>query len=158
HRPDRGDQGGRQAAHGRALRPARRGCRGTRRLRLPAARRPAGLRRVQVSWLFNEQTADVALRTLRIGVEATGAPAGGGVPAGGARGRGRSRGRGAGVRAFSAGGRLPPVALGYILWLLMWPDSQWGGGPLGGLGWIYTLDAVILCQALLALPVIVALT
>ena len=40
----------------------------------------------------------------------------------------------------------------------MWPDSQWGGGPLGGLGWIYTLNAVILAQTLLALPVVVALT
>ena len=44
------------------------------------------------------------------------------------------------------------------LWLLMWPDSQWGGGPLAGLGWIYTLNAVILAQTLLALPVVVALT
>ena len=50
------------------------------------------------------------------------------------------------------------MALGHMLWLLMWPDSQWGGGPLAGLGWIYTLDAVILSQTLLAFPIVVALT
>jgi tungstate transport system permease protein len=40
----------------------------------------------------------------------------------------------------------------------MWPSSQWGAGPLAGLGWIYTINAVIFAQSLLALPVVVALT
>ena len=56
------------------------------------------------------------------------------------------------------GMRTPPVALGVLLWLLLWPDSRWGGGPLAGLGWIYTLNAVILAQTLLVLPIVVALT
>ena len=59
---------------------------------------------------------------------------------------------------FNAGLRIPPVALGLALWLLMWPDSQWGGGPLGGLHWLYTLNAAILAQTLLAFPIVVALT
>jgi tungstate transport system permease protein len=62
------------------------------------------------------------------------------------------------LAVFNAGLRVPPVALGHVLWLLLWPSSQWGGGPLSELGWLYTLPAVILAQSLLALPVIVALT
>lgn len=103
-------------------------------------------------------TGELTLRTLRIGFEATAFAAALGIPLGAALGLGRFRGRRAVQAFFNAGLRLPPVALGHGLWLLLWPDSQWGGGPLGGLGWIYTLDAVILAQALLALPIVVALT
>lgn len=111
-----------------------------------------------MSAVLNAQTVDVGLRTLRIGFESTAIAAMAGVPAGIVLGLGRFRGRGSALATFNAGLRFPPVALGLLLWLLMWPDSQWGGGPLGGLGWIYTMNAVILAQALLALPVIVALT
>jgi tungstate transport system permease protein len=103
-------------------------------------------------------TVDVTLRTLRIGFESTAIAATAGVPLGVALGLGRFRGRNAALGFFNAGLRIPPVALGHGLWLLLWPSSQWGGGPLSGLGWLYTLDAVILAQSLLALPVIVALT
>jgi tungstate transport system permease protein len=103
-------------------------------------------------------TLVLLLRTLRIGFEATAIAAAIGVPLGVALGAGRFRGRRVALATFNAGLRVPPVALGQVLWILLWPASQWGGGPLGGLGWIYTLDAVILAQALLALPVVVALT
>ena len=108
--------------------------------------------------LRGRHVVELGLRTLRIGFESTAIAA---VV-------GRAAGRRAGPRAlprpqdalsvFNAGLRVPPVALGQALWLLMWPSSQWGGGPLSGLGWIYTFTAAILCQTLLALPVIVALT
>jgi tungstate transport system permease protein len=111
-----------------------------------------------VSVALDSETVDVALRTLRVGFESTAIAAVAGIPAGVALGLGRFRGRGAALATFNAGLRVPPVALGLLLWLFMWPSSQWGGGPLGGLGWIYTLNAVILAQALLVLPVIVALT
>ncbi|MBO9532950.1 MAG: ABC transporter permease [Solirubrobacteraceae bacterium] len=58
---------------------------------------------------------------------------------------------------LAAGLRLPPVAVGLVLWLLMWPDSRWGGGPLAGLGWIYTTNAIVLAQTVLALPLVAAL-
>jgi tungstate transport system permease protein len=103
-------------------------------------------------------TVDVTLRTLRIGFESTAIAAAAGVPLGVALGLGRFRGRGPALALFNAGLRVPPVALGHGLWLAMWPSSQWGGGPLSALGWLYTLPAVILAQSLLALPVIVALT
>ncbi|HEY6887463.1 MAG TPA: ABC transporter permease [Solirubrobacter sp.] len=107
---------------------------------------------------FEYDTVELALRTLRIGFESTTIAAVVGVPLGVALGLGRFGGRKTALSAFNAGLRVPPVALGHALWLLMWPSSQWGGGPLSGLGWIYTFTAAILCQTLLALPVIVALT
>src|SRR6201999_1203583 len=96
------------------------------------------------SVLTDPDTVELTLRTLRIGFESTAIAALFGLPAGALLGLRRFRGR--------------PVALGLILWLFMWPDSEWGGGPLGGLHWIYTLNAAILAQVLLVLPIIVALT
>jgi tungstate transport system permease protein len=100
----------------------------------------------------------ITLRTLRVGFESTAIATLLGVPAGCALGLGRFRGRTLLLSTFNAGIRTPPVALGVLLWLLLWPDSRWGGGLLSGLGWIYTPQAVILAQTLLALPIVVALT
>jgi len=101
---------------------------------------------------------DIALRTLRVGFEATLIAVLLGVPAGTLLALRPFRGRGVAVVLVNAGIRLPPIALGHILWLAMWPDSRWGGGPLAGLEWIYTIEAVILAQTLLPLPIVIALT
>ncbi len=98
------------------------------------------------------------LRTLRVGLESTALATLLGLPAGCVLGLARFRGRGLLLGVFNAGIRTPPVALGVLLWLLLWPDSRWGGGLLSGLGWIYTLNAVILAQTLLVLPIVAALT
>lgn len=104
------------------------------------------------------QLLDITLRTLRVGGESTAIAVVIGLPAGCLLGLGRFRGRGALLSVANAGIRMPPVALGQLLWLLLWPDSRWGGSVLSGLGWIYTLDAVILAQTLLVLPIVAALT
>lgn len=106
----------------------------------------------------DEQVVTITLRTLRVAFEATAIAVAVGLPLGAALGLRRFRGRGAALSVVNAGLRLPPVALGQILWLMMWPDSRWGGGPLAGLDWLYTLNAVILAQALLAIPIVAALT
>jgi tungstate transport system permease protein len=98
------------------------------------------------------------LRTLRVALEATLIAALIGLPAGCMLGIGRFRGRRVLLALSNAALRFPPVAVGQLLWLLMWPSSQWGGGVLGSLGWLYTLNAVILAQTLLALPIVIALT
>lgn len=100
----------------------------------------------------------IALRTLRVGFESTAFATLLGIPLGCALGLGRFRGRALLLGGFNAGIRTPPVALGVLLWLLLWPDSRWGGGLLSGLGWIYTTSAVILAQTLLVLPIVIALT
>ncbi|MEA2217601.1 MAG: tungstate transport system permease protein [Solirubrobacteraceae bacterium] len=98
------------------------------------------------------------LRTLRVALEATAIAAVIGLPAGCALGIGRFRGRRALLVLSNGATRVPPVAVGQLLWLLMYPHSRWGGGILGGLGWLYTPNAVILAQTLLALPIVIALT
>jgi tungstate transport system permease protein len=65
----------------------------------------------------------------------------------------RSRARRAGLVVANAGLGLPPVVLGIYLALALLP-----GAPLGGLRWTYTLEAIVLAQTLLALPLLVALT
>jgi tungstate transport system permease protein len=73
------------------------------------------------------------------------------------RGR-RSPGRpprsfGLGVALGNAGLGLPPVVVGLVLSLLMFPAA-----PLGSLHLLFTLKGVIVAQTILALPVVVALT
>jgi tungstate transport system permease protein len=81
-------------------------------------------------------------------------------------GTGRSGTRGHRLRAHSSGSPsawwlalgnaglgLPPVVVGLVLSLLMFPRA-----PLGRLHLLFTLNGVIVAQTILALPVIVALT
>ena len=53
----------------------------------------------------------------------------------------------------NAGLGLPPVIVGLVLSLLMFPSA-----PLGGLHLLFTLTGVIVAQTVLALPIVVALT
>jgi tungstate transport system permease protein len=76
-----------------------------------------------------------------------------GLPVGLALGLGRFHGRGAGLALVNAGMGLPPVIVGLVVALLLFR-----GAPLGGLNLLYTLDGVILAQAVLSFPVIAALT
>ena len=81
----------------------------------------------------------------------------------GGRGSGRRRrrrrppgspsGRGLGLALGNAGLGLPPVIVGLVMSLLMFPSA-----PLGSLHLLFTLKGVIIAQTVLALPVIVALT
>jgi len=76
-----------------------------------------------------------------------------GLPLGLALGLGRFHGRRVGLALANAGMGLPPVVVGLVVALLLFR-----GAPLGGLGLLYTLEGVILAQALLALPLVAALT
>lgn len=64
-----------------------------------------------------------------------------------------TRSRRAGLIVANAGLGLPPVVLGVYLALVLLPAS-----PLGPLDWSDTLQAMVLAQTLLALPIVVALT
>jgi tungstate transport system permease protein len=76
-----------------------------------------------------------------------------GLPAGLALGLGRFRGRRIGLILGNAGLGLPPVMVGLVLSLLMFPAA-----PLGGLHLLFTLKGVLVAQTILALPIVVALT
>ena len=96
--------------------------------------------------------------TLKVAAISTGIALLIGLPIGLALGLGRARatrGRGGSVAlAFgNAGLGLPPVMVGLILSLLMFPRA-----PLGRLHLLFTLKGVIIAQTVLALPVVAALT
>jgi tungstate transport system permease protein len=76
-----------------------------------------------------------------------------GLPIGLWLGLSRFRGRGIGITLANAGLGLPPVVVGLVLALLMFPQS-----PLGRFHLLFTLKAVYIAQTVLALPIITALT
>jgi tungstate transport system permease protein len=75
-----------------------------------------------------------------------------GLPIGLALGLGRFRGRRLGLTIANAGLMLPPVLVGLVLSLLMFPQA-----PLGRFHLLFTLRGVYVAQAALALPLVIAL-
>lgn len=76
-----------------------------------------------------------------------------GLPIGLALGLGRFRGRQLGLIVANSGLMLPPVVVGLVLSLLMFPEA-----PLGRFHLLFTLKGVFIAQTLLALPIVIALT
>lgn len=76
-----------------------------------------------------------------------------GLPLGALLALSRFPGRSAVIVAVNAMMGLPPVVAGLAIFLLL---SR--SGPLGELGWLFTPKAMILAQAVLVLPIVVALT
>lgn len=68
-------------------------------------------------------------------------------------GLGRFRGRGVLVTFANAGLTLPPVVVGLVLALLMFPQA-----PLGRFHLLFTLKGVLVAQTVLALPIVIALS
>jgi tungstate transport system permease protein len=91
--------------------------------------------------------------TLKVAAVSTGVAVLIGLPIGLVLGLGRFRGRGPLMVLANAGLGLPPVIVGLVLALLMFPAS-----PLGRFHLLFTLRGVYIAQTLLAFPVIVALT
>ena len=101
----------------------------------------------------DDRVFDVVATTLRMAFWSTLIALAAGLPVGLALGVARFRGRGTALAVVNAGMGLPPVIVGLVVALLLFR-----GAPLGGLDLLYTLDGVILAQALLAFPVVAALT
>jgi tungstate transport system permease protein len=91
--------------------------------------------------------------TLQVAGVSTGVALVIGLPIGLTIGLGRFRGRTAAITLANAGLGLPPVLVGLILALLMFPQS-----PLGRFHLLFTLKGVYIAQTVLALPIIVALS
>jgi tungstate transport system permease protein len=91
--------------------------------------------------------------TLQVAAVSTGVALVVGLPMGLGLGLGRFRGRGVGLTLANAGLGLPPVLVGLVLALLMFPAA-----PLGRFHLLFTLRGVFIAQTCLALPIIVALT
>jgi tungstate transport system permease protein len=76
-----------------------------------------------------------------------------GVPLGTWLGLARFRGRRLLTAFVYTGMGLPPVVVGLAVYLLL---SR--SGPLGELGWLFTPRAMVLAQAVIALPVVAGIT
>ena len=76
-----------------------------------------------------------------------------GLPIGLTLGLGKFRGRRAAVALANFGLVLPPVVVGLVLALLMFPLA-----PLGRFRLAYTLNGVYVAQTVLSLPILIALT
>lgn len=76
-----------------------------------------------------------------------------GVPCGVWLGLSRNRGKGLLATIIHTGMALPPVAVGLLLYMLL---SQ--SGPLAMLDWLFTPQAMVLAQVILALPFVIGIT
>ena len=90
--------------------------------------------------------------SLSVSLTATVAATVSGLPLGAALAIWRFPGRGSIIVAANALLGLPPVVVGLVLYLLL---SR--SGPLGALGLLFTPAAMVIAQAVLALPIVVAL-
>ena len=76
-----------------------------------------------------------------------------GIPIGYALARGRFPGRTVLLSAINTGMGMPPVVVGLIVWLLLTRS-----GPFGSLQLIYTKEAMILAQFVIATPLVIGFT
>jgi tungstate transport system permease protein len=97
--------------------------------------------------------AAIVLRSLLVSGVAVAISTAVGIPLGTILGMARFRGRGLVVALVRAGMGMPPVVVGLLIYLLL---SR--SGPLGDLGWLFTNRAMILAQAVLALPFVIGVT
>jgi tungstate transport system permease protein len=95
----------------------------------------------------------IILRTLAISAAATVCAVTLGVPAGYALARTRFRGRSLVLGLVNTGMGMPPVVVGLIVWLVLAR-----GGVLGSLKLLYTPQAMVIAQFLIALPLVVGFT
>ena len=99
------------------------------------------------------EVVEIMLRTLAVCGTALGASLAAGLPLGIALGRRRFPGRGLLVSVVNSGMGAPPVVVGLVVSMLLFRS-----GPLGFLGLLYTSEAMVVAQVLIALPLVVGIT
>jgi tungstate transport system permease protein len=96
---------------------------------------------------------EITARTLAVSLSALLVALAVGLPVGIALGRRRFAGRSATISLVNAGMGAPPVVVGLAVALLLWRT-----GPLGGLGLMYSPEAMVAAQILIALPLVIGIT
>lgn len=99
------------------------------------------------------RTWEIIARSLQVSLSATVIAFGIGVPLGMALAFGRFRGRRVTQTAVNTGMGMPPVVVGLFLTVLLWR-----AGPLGALDLLYTPAAMVLAQAVIALPLVAGIS
>lgn len=98
-------------------------------------------------------TWQIAFRSLEVSLSALAVALVIGVPAGTALALRAFRGRHLVVTLVNTGMGVPPVVVGLIVSLFLWRT-----GPLGALDLMYTVQAMIIAQVLLAIPIVTGLS
>lgn len=113
-----------------------------------------GLRRAWTLLVTGDaEVYGVALLTLRVAIIATVVACGVGLPLGYFLATRRFWGRRAALTVVNTALAFPTVIVGLLLYGML---SR--RGPLGGLGWLYTWQAIVVGDVLLALPIAAALS
>jgi tungstate transport system permease protein len=102
---------------------------------------------------FSRSVLQVVALSIQVSGGATLLAAGLGIPVGLWLGLTRFRGRGFAAAVVNTGFALPPVVVGLAVYLMLSRH-----GPLGSLNLLYTWQAMIIAQFIIAWPVVVALT
>src|SRR5436189_4408604 len=113
-----------------------------------------GLRRAVALLLAGDgEVYGIAVLTLKIGLIATAVACAAGIPTGFLLATRPFWGRRAALTVVNTALAFPTVVVGLLLYGLL---SR--RGPLGGLGWLYTWQAIVVGDVLLALPIAAALS
>ena len=112
-----------------------------------------GLRTAWQLLATDAEIRTIILRTLAISAAATFGAVLLGIPVGYALARGRFRGRSVLLGIVNTGMGMPPVVVGLIVWLVLAR-----GGLLGPLNLLYTPQAMVIAQFLIALPLVIGFT
>ncbi len=99
------------------------------------------------------QTYEIIARSLRVSLSATLVAFALGLPLGMLLAFGSFPGRRWLQAAVNTGMGMPPVVIGLLVTVMLWRS-----GPLGGLELLYTPTAMVIAQAVIALPIVVGLT
>jgi tungstate transport system permease protein len=108
---------------------------------------------IQLILAGDREVREIALRTVLVSGMATLLAMLTGVPLGYALARTRFWGRTLVLGAVNTGMGMPPVVVGLVVWLMLVRS-----GPLGGFELIYTREAMVLAQFLIATPLVVGFT
>ena len=112
-----------------------------------------GLRAAWQLLVSDAEIRDIILRTLAISGAATVIAMLLGIPAGYALARGPFRGRTLLLGLVNTGMGMPPVVIGLIVWLVLAR-----GGVFGPLNLLYTPQAMVIAQFLIAVPLVIGFT
>lgn len=104
-------------------------------------------------FVADPQVWSIIVRSLEVSGSAVAVAALAGIPLGVLIGLGRFPGRGTLVAIINTGMALPPVVVGLLVYLLL---SR--SGPLGSLHLLYTKQAMVMAQLVLAVPLILGIT
>jgi tungstate transport system permease protein len=107
------------------------------------------LEAVRLLFSLDSEVLNITWRTLQVSGTATLISVVIGIPIGTALALTRFFGRGFIVSVVNFGMGLPPVVVGLVTWLLL---SRYG--PLGLLGLLYTPTAMVVAQAVIAVPIV----